>query len=207
MSQQFNTLLTITSLLFGTAVTLPSLPGPSPPNLDLGSPLLAPSGGNATTFAGITTSPLVLGSIDPLINCDGAKYRTCLSTRSCQDAVDQIPRDARSLRFALRRTGNHDVVLPFRFISCECWERWTLVTWCAFDDHFIVDGLCIVDIVLKDGVSMAMASYQELSRAANGLVERCVSPNQVGGIAMDLGKAQRIHSYGRGLRLPIHLRI
>ncbi len=50
------------------------------------------------------------------------------------------------------------------------------------------DGLCTVDIVIKDDVSMGMASYQELSRAANGLLEHCVSPNQVGGIAMDLGK-------------------
>ncbi len=53
------------------------------------------------------------------------------------------------------------------------------------------DGLCTIDIVLKDDVSMGMASYQELSRAANGLLEHCVSPNQVGGIAMDLGKARR----------------
>lgn len=53
------------------------------------------------------------------------------------------------------------------------------------------DGLCTVDIVIKDDVSMGMASYQELSRAANGLLERCVLPNQVGGIAMDLGKAHQ----------------
>lgn len=35
---------------------------------------------------------------------------------------------------------------------------------------------------------MGMASYQELSRAANELLEHCVLPNQVRGIAMDLGR-------------------
>jgi len=131
MTQSFNSLLTIAFLLFGTALALPALPGPLPQILDPRSPLLATKGGNATSFASITTSPLVLGSIDPSINCDGAKYRTGLKIASCQDAVEQIPRDAGSLRFALRRSGNHDVALPYRFISCECWERRLLVSCCA----------------------------------------------------------------------------
>ncbi len=58
--------------------------------------------------------------------------------------------------------------------------------------EWTVDGLCTVDIVLKNKVSMGMASYQELSRAANGLMEHCVLPNQVGGIAMDLGKTYKL---------------
>jgi len=128
MTQSFNSLLTVTFLLFATALALPSIPGPLPPTLQLGNPLLATDGGNAPTFVSNTTSPLVLGSSDPSINCDGAKYRTGLRIASCQDAVEQIPRDAGSLRFALRRSGNHDVALPYRFISCECRKRRLLVS-------------------------------------------------------------------------------
>lgn len=36
---------------------------------------------------------------------------------------------------------------------------------------------------------MERAIMQELSRAANGLLNRCVTPQRVGGIAMDIGKA------------------
>ena len=50
------------------------------------------------------------------------------------------------------------------------------------------DGLCTIDIVLKDGVNVATGSYRELSLAASGLLHRCVAPHRTGGIAMDLGK-------------------
>lgn len=42
---------------------------------------------------------------------------------------------------------------------------------------------------MKDGISMARTSFLELSRAAYGLLHSCVAPNQIGGIAMDIGKA------------------
>lgn len=50
------------------------------------------------------------------------------------------------------------------------------------------DGLCTIDIVLKDGVAAAKGTYRELSLAASGLLHRCVAPHNSGGIAMDLGK-------------------
>lgn len=61
----------------------------------------------------------------------------------------------------------------------------------AQNDQSAVDGKCIIDIVLKDRISMAKATMQDLSQAANGLLNRCVIPQRVGGIAMDIGKALR----------------
>ena len=50
------------------------------------------------------------------------------------------------------------------------------------------DGLCTIDIVLKDEVTAATGTYRELSLAAIGLLHRCVAPHHKGGIAMGLGK-------------------
>lgn len=175
---------TIAIVLVSLAVALPSQPGSFPPDLDHGGVPLATHEGDGKTFGDIrVASSLVSRNAGPLISCDGSKYRTGLKVMSCQDAVDQIPQDAKSLRFAYRR-GEYDVALPSRFISCEYWK----VICYGWPDQ-ADDGLCTIDIVLKDGVTFASASYQELSRAANALLRRCVVPNQSGGIAMSMGEA------------------
>lgn len=71
--------------------------------------------GNKTVSLNQTWSP----DIGFVIRC-GAQYRTNLEVGSCQDAVKQIPDDARSLKIGYNKSGRKaDVPLPFRFISCE----------------------------------------------------------------------------------------
>ncbi|KAL8654741.1 MAG: hypothetical protein Q9210_001324 [Variospora velana] len=164
-------LLPLLSIL-STALALPSLPGFVPSNDRLSSPVRqATRGNNASARGGITTtSSPVSGYRNIGILCNGSQYRTGLKPLSCQDAVNQIPRDSKRLRFVApeqRGRGHYDVTLPIRFIS--------------------YDGLCTVDIVTKDGVTSDTTSYYDLLRASISLEHTCVGKNQVGGIAMNIG--------------------
>ncbi|KAL9031612.1 MAG: hypothetical protein Q9196_000369 [Gyalolechia fulgens] len=87
---------------------------------------------------------------------------------SCADALSQIPQTDENLRFQMRGFGQYDVPLPHRFISA--------------------DGICILELVLKDEVKNEEASYHDLWSAARALLHDCVLSSAVGGIATDIGK-------------------
>ncbi|KAL8820040.1 MAG: hypothetical protein Q9223_001646 [Gallowayella weberi] len=110
----------------------------------------------------------------PLISCNGTRYRAGLRLESCEDAVSQIPRGTRNLKFGLNTKDNvyYDVPIPTRFISG--------------------DGLCTIDIVLKNQLANDRTSYEKLAFAASELLRRCVRSQNVGGIAMDIGVLKRI---------------
>ena len=108
--------ITIVTVLLFNAVTSSSYkPVEVPHHLGPGSTVPDIPVGNETVSLNKTWSP----DIGSVISC-GAQYRTNLKVRSCQDAVKQIPDDARSLKIGYNKSGRKaDVPLPFRFISCE----------------------------------------------------------------------------------------
>jgi len=52
----------------------------------------------------------------------------------------------------------------------------------------LVDGLCIIEPVLKDNVRVAVASYEDAFVAAQSLYQECVAIRSVGGMAGDIGR-------------------
>lgn len=106
-------------LLFGIAIALPYNPGSGSSGAGYGGLLLGAYNGGESALTNVTASSLASRTVGPQISCDGSTYRTGLRLLSCQDAVHQISQDPRLLRFALRGTGEYDVALPSRFISCK----------------------------------------------------------------------------------------
>ena len=56
------------------------------------------------------------------------------------------------------------------------------------------DGLCIIDVLIKDSGPSANVSYSELRRAANLLRLHCVSGRSQGGISTGLGNVEELIS-------------
>jgi len=52
----------------------------------------------------------------------------------------------------------------------------------------LVDGMCIIEPVLKDNVRVAVASYEDAFVAAQSLYQECVATRSVGGMAGDIGR-------------------
>lgn len=94
---------------------------PHPGSVDHSSLLLDAPPGNISSLIDAAAWSLNSTNAGPLISCSGLRYRTGLKLLSCLDAVNRIPQDTASLRFAPRDGGVYDVALPSRFISCECW--------------------------------------------------------------------------------------
>lgn len=55
-------------------------------------------------------------------------------------------------------------------------------------DRMLVDGLCIIEPVLKDNVRVAVASYEDAFVAAQSLYRECVATRSVGGMTGDIGR-------------------
>ncbi|KAI4241351.1 MAG: hypothetical protein LQ352_007471, partial [Teloschistes flavicans] len=155
--------------LFTAAHALPSS-GSNP--LDFSSnPLFAEiQGTNATTTTYNTTA---VSSDHGIIHCDGSKYRSSLQKASCQDAILQIPQTQSSVRFHVNGASlPSDLRLPQRFIG--------------------KDGLCIVEVVLKDEARYGSAKWSEIAKAAVDMYFGCVVPKGEGSVAMDIGKDQTL---------------
>lgn len=56
------------------------------------------------------------------------------------------------------------------------------------------DGLCIIDVLIRDTVPSVKVSYSELRKAANLLRLHCVSGRSQGGIATGLGEFEELIS-------------
>lgn len=115
----FDFLFSLLGLLFLLSSAVASPPPPSflPSNHRHGIDRLDSRANNASP-SGDLTAP----SSNVAIRCDGAQYRTGLKPLSCQDALSQIPRVGRRLRFVApeqRGRGIYGVALPLRFISCK----------------------------------------------------------------------------------------
>lgn len=176
-------------LLGNVAAALPSDPRPNHPNNIHGRESLSVFEGNRSALANTTVLSSTIRDWHPFINCNGRTYRQDLAVKSCRNAVNRIPHDRRNMLFGLRIGQKYNVALPARFISRECGAATSGPPhfWKAQDNRTVADGLCTIDIVLKDGIVLAAGSYAELNAAAAGLLDHCVIPSQVGGIAMDLG--------------------
>ncbi|KAL8661063.1 MAG: hypothetical protein Q9202_005935 [Teloschistes flavicans] len=161
-------LLVIVSLF----TALHALPSSDSNPLDFSSnPLFAEiQGTNATTTTYNTTA---VSSDTGIIHCDGSKYRSSLQKASCQNAILQIPQTQSSVRFHVYGASlPSDLRLPQRFIG--------------------KDGLCIVEVVLKDKARFGSAKWSEIAKAAVDMYFGCVVPKGEGSVAMDIGKDQTL---------------
>ncbi|KAL8738329.1 MAG: hypothetical protein Q9181_000872 [Wetmoreana brouardii] len=155
--------VTVVFLLFGTGHTAPP-PSPSGPLHFYNNALFAELTGNVTTTDDVIA---LASSNNGMIYCDGARYRGNLRTPSCVDAFSTIPRLQHFQTFGARiGAGAYDVALPQRFISG--------------------DGLCIIEIVLKDGATKGQAKYADILKSGRDLLFNCAQRG-VGGIATDIG--------------------
>lgn len=184
-------LVSILILIFSTTFALPSSPASTKFIQDDDTTVWTRSEGNGTALAGVTASSLELRG-STFFNCDGSKYRSNLNLASCKDAVDRIPASSGHESYALRGIGQYDVALPSRYISCmhhpDFYVSFLFTSGMHRSNRPIDDGLCTVDVLLKDEASSDRASKQEIKGAALGLLNRCVETQRVGGIAMDIGE-------------------
>ncbi|KAL8769811.1 MAG: hypothetical protein Q9194_005332 [Teloschistes cf. exilis] len=172
MAKAIWTSLFIISYMFTIAHGLPTA-GSSP--LDFSSnALFAEFQSNNTTTP--TQNTFAISSGNGISRCDGSKYRSNLQKSSCQNAILQIPQSQSSVRFKWRSGGGSpsDLTLPQRFIS--------------------KDGLCIVEVVLKDKARYGRAKWSEIAKAAVDMYFGCVVPKGEGSMAMDIGKPSISHS-------------
>ncbi|KAL9593765.1 MAG: hypothetical protein Q9219_007396 [cf. Caloplaca sp. 3 TL-2023] len=82
---------------------------------------------------------------------------------SCDDAIKQIPQLKNLQVFQTRGLGIYDVPLPSRYIGG--------------------DGLCIVDIGIKEGARSDRATLDDINRAARGIFYDCVAKDHRNGSA------------------------
>ena len=54
------------------------------------------------------------------------------------------------------------------------------------------NGQCIVEIILKDNVAEAEASYYDIASSARELLRSCAMERREGGIATDIGQSPHI---------------
>ncbi|KAL9577506.1 MAG: hypothetical protein Q9212_006318, partial [Teloschistes hypoglaucus] len=166
MAKAIWTSLFIISYMFTVAHGLPATDS-SPLDFSINALLAEFQSDNATTTTHNTSA---LSSGDGISRCDGSTYRSNLQISSCQNAVLQIPQTQSSVRFKWRSPGGSpsDLPLPQRFIS--------------------KDGLCIVEVVLKDKALYGRAKWSEIAKAAVDMYFGCVVPKGEGSMAMDIGK-------------------
>ncbi|CAD6594488.1 MAG: hypothetical protein ASARMPREDX12_009109 [Alectoria sarmentosa] len=98
-------------------------------------------------------SSLDVGYPHPI--CDGNLLGFDMNRYSCLQAWSSIPTAGRMLAFGDRLSGTFNVQLPRRFSG--------------------PDGTCVIDIFHKDGVVSDVASYYQLSHAAESLYGACVA--------------------------------
>jgi len=117
-------LLCGSSVLPSGVSAIPSQPEPSPQSItsNLALPIGLSNQFNLSispefpTSTNLSVSSLATQSV----NCNGTKYRSDLRVDSCLNALNQIPRDPREIRFSQRGFGHYEVALPSRWISCKC---------------------------------------------------------------------------------------
>ena len=109
--------LIITSLLASLAATSPFQLEPDRLHLNLSSVSSGSYDSNQTALVdqNVTVSSSKNGN--PIIVCDGQKYRHDLNLKSCEDAVSRVGSDRRNTIFGVRGGKMVDVGLPQRFIS------------------------------------------------------------------------------------------
>ncbi|KAF6219709.1 hypothetical protein HO133_003534 [Letharia lupina] len=94
---------------------------------------------------------------------------------SCLQAFNTIPTIRQPLTFGDRSNGTFNVQLPRRFSG--------------------PDATCVIDIFHKDGVISDIASYQQISRAAESLYGVCVvrgGTRTQGGWIRDIGRQKNL---------------
>lgn len=152
--------LIITSLLASLAATSPSQLESDHLNLDLSS---VSSGSYRSNQTALTDQNITVPSSkngNPIIFCDGQKYQHDLNLKCCEDAVSRISsshRNTISVFVAVRRSmlGCHNALSAVRLCSSSLGPCQS-----APDNPFLGDGLCIIDVVLKDDVERAAAAFQ-----------------------------------------------
>ncbi|KAL8866790.1 MAG: hypothetical protein Q9174_006082, partial [Haloplaca sp. 1 TL-2023] len=139
-----------------------------------------PSDSNLTIASNVTDNGFIY--------CNGDRYRRGLDYASCTDAVYQIPSSPTIRRFQNRQFGGaYDVAVPTRFIGCTyAFEIDRVKPVMKRSDVSLDNGRCIVEIVLKDDVAEAEASYYDVASSARELLHSCAQVRREGGIATDI---------------------
>lgn len=88
------------------------------------SNLSLPSYDTAITYRNSTLSL-------PTVLCDGETYKSNLLSASCLDAFHTIPSNVEELSFGDREDGDFDVPLPYRWVSCECLDSFSVSLPCS----------------------------------------------------------------------------
>lgn len=107
--------------------------------------------------------------------CNGNLLGFDMNRYSCLQAWSTIPINFQQLTFGDRLNGTFDVQLPRRFSG--------------------PDGTCVIDVFHKDGVISDMASYSQISRAAERLYGDCVASGgqrTQGGWIRDIGQSANL---------------
>jgi len=112
------------SVLLSEVSALPSQPEPSPQSItsNLALPIGLSNQFNRSISPEFSTSTNLSASslATQSVHCNGTQYRSNLRADSCMNALSQIPRDPRKIRFSQRGFGHYEVALPARWISCKC---------------------------------------------------------------------------------------
>lgn len=93
-----------------------------PPSLDSSRPASHSTTSNDTTLVTPTNKPPDTGFMSPPPHCNGTMCGFNLNPTSCHEAWNLIPRDTIARTFGQRETGEFDIALPYRYLSCSFWS-------------------------------------------------------------------------------------
>ena len=186
------TLLVHLSVLVTVSLTLANpLRSSLSPNVHQFSP-------NNMTFGLNLPSSMQNLSASPHLNCDGHAYGQDLSLDSCMDALSTIPSDTDTLTFGDRGSGNYNIHLPYRWISCQS-STTPIYVRSALGIKLmasVADGRCIFDIIKSQNTAVGHANIWEFRTAAARLAHLCLgNKNRRGGIATNIGKFALIETF------------